>query len=217
MAWSALLTLCVLFWVTVTGCVWSDADTPTVFDDLTSAAVHQEDVSPLLALRFMKAAQDQPSQPATVHVRHMPELASVKGGLPIVGKPTTRPIPGEPFVLHWMTRAVPPRPNLSTALLISLDEPEAAQPIPGARGSMLQVPPDFVLIPDRVGSFDDDNGGLAGPFRFVQDSHGAVVLQMTWPSQLAGITVWCQLLVEDNRVAAGCVSTPMVVVRVGSQ
>lgn len=79
---------------------------------------------------------------------------------------------------------------------------------------MLQVPPDYVLLPTRVEDIDPSTRPGV-PFEFVQDAEGVVMLRVTWPEVLVGMTVWCQLLVADDRVPAGCVSTPMLEIHVG--
>lgn len=224
--------------------------TPTLLDTLASKAITRENVTPQIGLRAMSEASYLPDQFATAHVRPMPQLPEVDGGLPIVMTPTTRPITGQEFILRWLTRPVasypegvedsfdpalrvPPnywtlpsietyhpalRPDLPCALLITLDKPGEPQPIPGGEGAMLQVPPDYVLVPERILEPNriapHNRPGV--PFEFVQDEYGKIMLRLTIPTNFNGINVWCQLLVADYRVPSGCVSTSMIELHVGS-
>ena len=84
---------------------------------------------------------------------------------------------------------------------------------------MLQVPPDYVLVPQRIlepGRIAPHNRPGV-PFEFVQDEYGKVMLRLTIPYNINGLRVWCQLVVADTRVPAGCVSTPMVEINIGSK
>lgn len=108
------------------------------------------------------------------------------------------------------------RPDLPCALMLSLERPGPPQPIPGGAGAMMQVPPDYVLIPSKVEYIEPWNRPGV-PFEFVQDGYGKMMLRITIPSNINGLQVWCQLLVADYRVPAGCVSTPMVEINIGSR
>ena len=211
--WAGLLALCLIFWLGVASCAMPQAN---AWQDLTSKAVTGADLTPMMAVRAMTEASHQPEQYATAHVRRMPKLAGVKGGLPIAMNPETRPLAGREFRLRWLTRPVAPRPDLASALLLTLAPPSEPQPIPGGRGAMLQVPPDYVLVPERIEDMQAWSRPGA-PFEFVQDAQGQVMLRLLIPSNFAGISIWCQLLVADSRVPAGCVSTPMIELHVGSQ
>jgi len=111
------------------------------------------------------------------------------------------------------------RPDLPCALMLSLERPGPPQPIPNALGAMMQVPPDYVLVPERILEPNriapQNRPGV--PFEFVQDEYGKILLRLTIPSNINGLQVWCQLLVADYRVPAGCVSTPMVEINIGSR
>ena len=84
---------------------------------------------------------------------------------------------------------------------------------------MMQVPPDYVLVPDRIlephNISPTNRPGV--PFEFVQDEYGKMMLRLTVPYNINGLQVWCQLLVADYRVPAGCVSTPMIELNIGSK
>ena len=81
---------------------------------------------------------------------------------------------------------------------------------------MMQVPPDYVLVPERVEWIEPWNRPGV-PFEFVQDGYGKIMLRLTIPYNVNGLRVWCQLLVADYRVPAGCVSTPMVEINIGTR
>lgn len=250
MVWSALLTLCLWFWVTVAACVLPD-QVPQPLESIRAMALTREDFNLELVGRANREASYLPDQFATVNVHHMPELADVDGGLPILLPSKTRPLTGQEFMLRWVTRAVatypegvedsydpakriPPyywtipsietshpalRPDLPCALLLSLSPPGPPQPIPGGAGAMMQVPPDYVLVPDRIlephNISPTNRPGV--PFEFVQDEYGKIMLRLTIPYNINGLQVWCQLLVADYRVPAGCVSTPMIELKIGSK
>lgn len=187
---------------------------PQVLDDLTKRAVTEE-TRPAAVLRAMSEASYAVGQPASVHVRHMPDLADVDGGLPVVMIPDRLPVAGRTFQLVWASRAVPDvrgkRPSPSCALVATLTQPGPPAYIPGARGAMLQVRPDFVFVPQRV-----EQASVAGP-AFQQTADGIVLLRFDVPPSFDGITAWCQLLLADDRVPAGCVSTPMIELHFGSK
>lgn len=111
------------------------------------------------------------------------------------------------------------RPDLPCALLLTLTPPGPPQPIPNAAGAMMQVPPDYVLVPDRIVEPDRiepwNRPGV--PFEFVQDGYGKMMLRLTIPYNINGLRVWCQLLVADYRVPAGVVSTPMIELNIGTK
>jgi hypothetical protein len=250
MIWSALLTVCLCFWVTVAACVLPE-QVPQVLPELSKQALTREDFNLSLLARANREASYLPDQFASVHVHDMPELADVEGGLPILLPPATRPLTGQEFMLRWVTRAVavypegvpesydpanriPPdwwtiptletyhpalRPDLPCALLITLEQPSPPASIPGAAGAMMQVPPDYILVPDRILEphkiAPHNRPGV--PFEFVQDEYGKIMLRLTIPFNINGLRVWCQLLVADYRVPAGCVSTPMVELNIGSR
>ena len=111
------------------------------------------------------------------------------------------------------------RPDLPCALLLTLNEPGPPQPISGGRGGMLQVPPDYVLVPQRILEPDRiepwNRPGV--PFEFVQDQYGKIMLRLTIPYNINGLRVWCQLLVADYRVPCGSVSTPMIELNIGTK
>lgn len=217
LVWSVLLAFCVLFWWSVIGCVSEQLRHHTVdqpLDTFRRQAVDVDNPQPSLAFALL-GGDKSTGRRGTSHVRPMPTLADVRGGLPIVMTPGTRPVVGRSWVVDWLTRPVAPRPDRRCALLVTLKPPGQPKPIPGAGGSMLQVPPDFVLVPERVQTVDTQ----ARPHRFfelVQDPDGHVRLRVVWPRSLDGLDLWCQLVVEDRRVAAGCVTTPVVEVHVGS-
>lgn len=224
---------------------------PQPLKAIRAQALTREDFNLELVGRANREASYLPDQFASVHVRHMPELADVEGGLPVVVTPETRPLTNQEFILRWLTRAVatypegvedsfdpakriPPnywtlpsiethhpalRPDRACALLLTLNEPGPAQPIPGGEGAMLQVPPDYILVPERILEphriAPHNRPGV--PFEFVQDEYGKMMLRLTIPYNINGLRVWCQLLVEDRRVPAGCVSTPMIEINIGSR
>ncbi len=250
MMWSALLTVCCLFWVTVASCVLPET-VPQVLPQIAKQALTREDFNLELVARANREASYAPDQFASVHVHDMPELADVEGGLPILLPPATRPLTGQEFMLRWVTRAVasypegvpesyepanriPPnwwtmptlethhpalRPDLPCALMITLEPPGPPAPIPNAAGAMMQVPPDYVLVPQRILEphhiAPQNRPGV--PFEFVQDEYGKIMLRLTIPYNVNGLRVWCQLLVADYRVPAGCVSTPMVELNIGTR
>lgn len=207
---------CVMFWIGVAGCVLqSEEPVPQPLEELEQRALGREDLTLALGSQLLVETDLHPVRFGSVRVCNMPQLAEVVGGLPVAQRPTERPVAGQRWHQRWLTRYVQPRPSLRTALLVSLRPPGEPQPIPGARGAMLQVRPDYVLVPDRVENVSGPE--LRGqPVRFVQDADGQVELGVFFPSFLDGLTVWCQLLVEDPRVAAGCVSTPMLEIHVGA-
>lgn len=211
-----MLLGCVLFWVGVAGCVLqAEKPVPRPLEELEQRALGHEDMTLGLGAQLLAETNLQPTRHAAVRVCNMPELAEVSGGLPVAMRPAERPVAGRRWHQRWVTRYVPPRPSLKTALLVSLRPPGPPQMIPGARGAMLQVRPDYVLVPEPVESVDGSE--LRGlPVRLVQGADGQVELGVFFPSFLDGLTVWCQLLVEDPRVAAGCVSTPMLEIHVGA-
>jgi RNA polymerase sigma factor (sigma-70 family) len=186
---------------------------PQVLDELTEQAITEQG-RPAAALRAMSEASYAPQQRASVHIRHMPSLADVRGGLPIVLPPKHLPVAGREFELIWLTRPAPDiegkRPGLSCALLLSLTEPGQPRLIPGASGAMLQVPPHYIFVPQQV----EKASATGAAFQGSED--GIIVLRLTLPSSLAGVSAWCQLLVADSRVPAGCVSTPTVELHIGS-
>lgn len=108
------------------------------------------------------------------------------------------------------------RPDLQCILLVSLIEPGPPTVIEGGAGGMMAVPPDYILTPTRVDRISPWYRPDV-PMELVQNQYGKVMLRILWPSQLAGLTIWCQLLVEDDRVPAGCVSTPMIEIHVGTK
>lgn len=224
---------------------------PQVFPELVKKALTREDFDLTLMARASREASYLPDQFATVNIRHMPQLADVEGGLPLVMTPTTKPKIGEEFFIFWVTRPignypqsvvdsydpakrVPPnhwtlpaldthrpsyRPDRATALLITLQEPGEPWLIPGGKGAMQQVPPDYILIPTRIEepARIERHNRPGVQFEFVQNEHGKILLRMVAPQGLGGLQVWCQLLVEDRRVPAGFVTTPMVELNIGSK
>lgn len=250
--WTVLFTVCVLFWVSVVGCAMRNDErregegSPQLLAKLQEQALTEDDVGVVLAARVMREASYLPDQYAHARLHHMPQLADVEGGLPVVAGALERPVPGTEWIVGWLTRAVasyppgvperfdpanyiPPnfwklpslatyypalRPDRACALLVTLEKPGEPQPIPGAGGAMLQVPPDYVLVPERVEHIAPWNRPNV-PFEFVQNAYGQTMLRITWPSAANGISMWCQLLVEDRRVPAGVVSTPMIEINVG--
>jgi len=215
----------VLAWISVIGCVVGELEPePPLLERVRSQAITQENATPMLAARVMSDADMSPTTPASVHIRHAAQLPNVAGGLPITCGARTRPRTGRTWTCNWLTQAVASypegiagpalRPDLPTALLVTLRPPPEPQAIPGGLGGMLQVPPDYVLVPERVPSLE---GRPARVLDLVQDDRGQVRLTVRWPAELAGLSVWCQLLVADGRVPAGCVPTPMVEIHVGRQ
>lgn len=213
--WSCTLTFCALFWVSVVGCISTTMrDVPNVMMQLKRDAITPEQMTPLLGVSMLPEVEFTTGRFGSVHVHHMPEVADLDGGLPIMQRPIVRPIVNRPWTMAWVTNYVEPRPDVQTALLVSLKPPGDPQPIYGSNGSMLQVPPNYVLVPKRVE--DEELGDRPPvPFEFVQNQQGVVMLRVRWPEVLVGMTVWCQLLVADDRVPAGCVSTPMLEIHVG--
>ena len=143
-------------------------------------------------------------------------VATYPEGVPDSYDPAKRVPPG-----HWTLPSIEThrpalRPDRMCALLISLEKPGPPQPIPGAAGAMLQVPPRYVLMPDRIDNIEPWNRPGV-PFEFVQDGYGQIMLRLQVPNNINGLRVWCQLLVEDRRVPAGCVSTPMIELHIGAQ
>jgi len=137
--------------------------------------------------------------PGRAVVRHMPQLASVAAGLPLVVPPQI-PTVGEPFTLAFTTRPTAPFPDVSTALLVSFEPPGDAHAIPGARGGMLQVPLNPKLT-FRPGDVD-----------WLTQAGGVVRLDLTFAEQHAGLRIWCQLLVKD--AVAGVLTSPVVALTV---
>lgn len=218
--WALMLTFCVVFWVSVIGCVVPSSGPPRLLDQARSKAVAPENVTSWMAVGALAEASFESNKWACVRVLNMPQLPDVDGGLPILMAPHARPLVGQEWRLNWLTRAVASqsgdRPDLQSALLVSVNKPGPASEIPGCKGGMLQVPPDYVLVPSRVADVDPA-GRPDVPFEFVQDGKGRIMLRMVWPRSLSGLRVWCQLLVSDPRVACGSVTTPMVEVLVGSK
>lgn len=213
----------ILAWVSIVGCAVSELEPPTpLLERVRADAITQENATPMLAARVMVDAEMSPTRPASVHVRHATELPAVDSGLPILCPPRRLPVVGTAWSCNWLTQAVPTypegiaggalRPDLPTALLVTLKEPTEPQAIPGGSGGVLQVPPDYVLVPERVRQLEDRPDRVLD---FVQDDRGQVRLTVRWPAELAGLSLWCQLLVADNRVPAGCVPTPMLEIHVG--
>ena len=215
--WSCTLAGCVLFWVAVVGCISTTMrDVPNVMAQLERDAITPEEMTPLLGVKMLPEVQFTTARFASVHVHYMPQLADVGGGLPILQRPEMRPVAGKAWQMVWLTNYVEPRPDRQTALLVSLRPPGEPQPIYGAAGAMMQVPPDYVLVPTRVPETDLGERPMV-PFEFVQNPSGQIMLRIIWPHMLEGATVWCQLLVADDRVPAGCVSTPMLEIHVGAR
>lgn len=190
-----------VFWVGVTAasCGVFDSE-PDYFDTLTNNSTdHFLDSSTLRAVTLDGAAVDQW---ASAIVRYPNSLANVHGGLPIVTL-RERPIAGKPFSIGWTTRPTAPFPNYRTALLVTLKPPPAAQPLPGGRGGMLMVPPDYVFKAGQVPWLTQDSGNV----RF----------DMTFIPALAGLRVWLQLVVADSRVPSGATVSPMVELVVGTK
>lgn len=171
-------------------------------------------VAALTLPALLLEAPSPPKPPiAQIRLRWPTSFADVEGGLPGVFDWQHRPVVGTRTGIKWTTNWAPPRPNVNTALLVTLREPPQAQPIPGGRGGMLQVPPDIVLTPRRPREVESD-GMLA--VQFDQDEDGVIALWVNWPRAWLGLRVWCQLLVEDARVPAGCVPTPMIEMVIGT-
>lgn len=208
-AWAGVVALV----VALSGCT----PVPQPLDEARARALQPVDLTPALAVRAQAEATYTHEQRASVHVRPMPGLPDVVGGLPIVVPPGRRPVVGRRWSVGWVTRPVADkkgrRPDRAAALLVTLRPPGPPQPVPGGRGVMLQVPPDYVLTPTRVDELSDPSG----PFAFEQDGDGRIRLSLWLPQQLFGLSAWMQLLVADERVAAGCVSTPVVELHVGSR
>lgn len=247
--WAVVLTSCITFWMSVVSCATTTATpaVPQLLEQAKRDAIDFEHITPLLVAQAASEASYVANQWASAHVRPMPELADVVGGLPIVMTPQTRPRTGSEFLVNWLTRPVGAypsgrleswdpanhpgspedwpfpsievvnpgiRPDLSCALFLTLKEPGPAQPIPGGAGGMLQVPPDYVMVPQRVDHLQPwHRPGV--PFEFVHNDRGQIMLRVTLPDRLDGLRVWCQLVVADTRVPAGCVSTAMVEINVG--
>tara|TARA_S200002703_G_scaffold160089_1_gene176876 strand:+ start:2760 stop:3515 length:756 start_codon:yes stop_codon:yes gene_type:complete len=181
----------------------SSCSTPprTVFDELTRNAGEWPTPSPAVAVRLDGST---PSAYAHAIVRHSNKLARVPGGLPIAII-DGRPITGKPFRVGWTTRPTAPFPNAKTALLVSTVPPDGEHPIIGGEGAHLMVPPNLVLVPndERV--------------PFLTQHAGVVELNITFPASSKGATFWLQLLVEDGRVGAGFVPSPVVAIMVGDR
>jgi hypothetical protein len=224
LAWSALLCACIVFWVSVVGCVVGCAvPAATMLDDLRSQAVDPRDPAPMVWMAALADAEMAAGQPASVRIVHAPQIADVAGGLPWVVC-HDRPVTGSVWRCDWLTQYVASypdgiggdmvRPDRAVALLVTLRPPPPPQPIPGGAGGMLQVPPDFVLVPDRLESLPADMRPDR-VFDFVQDASGRIVLYVRWPLAWDGLRVSAQLLVADDRVASGCVPTSMVDLHIG--
>ena len=217
-----MLTGCILFWVMVVGCVLRGTDAP-LMDQLHDQAARQRKAMPALTLQAMAdATVAESDQPAHMRVVHAPSLPDVLGGLPVV-LCQQRPIVGSVWVARWFSQYVPEyqkgqavRPDQSAALLVTLKPPPMPQPIPGGNGGMLQVPPDYVLTPERL----EHAPATMRPgrvFDFVQDKAGRTQLYVHWPRQMSGWRISMQLLLADDRVPAGCVPTAMLEMQVGSR
>ena len=193
---------------------------PQPLDEARARALQPADLTPALAVRAQAEAAYTHEQRASVHVRPMPSLPDVVGGLPVVVPPDRLPVAGRRWSVGWVTRPVADkkgrRPDRAAALLVTLRPPGPPQLVPGGRGVMLQVPPDYVLTPTRVDELSDPSDPSV-PFAFEQDGDGRVRLALWLPPQLVGLSAWMQLLVADERVAAGCVSTPVVELHVGER
>lgn len=170
---------------------------PPSFEDMTRTT-NTGGLIPEDAVRAV-ALSDGPVYGKAV-VRHMPRLAGVAGGLPIV-VPPGRPIAGGPFTLAWTTRPSAPFPDVPVALFVSFREPGGAHPIPHARGGMLQVPPDMVFKPGEVS--------------WLTQSGGTVRADLTFSGPHVGTSLWCQLVVKHP--VAGVLTSPVVALTVGNR
>jgi hypothetical protein len=170
--------------------------TPSTFDEWTRNASRGD----LLPARAVTLEGSTPNVVAHVTIRHMPHLADVAGGLPIV-VPPERPIAGKPWTLAFTTRPTAPFPSAPVALFVSFRPPSAAKPIPNARGGMLQVPPDLVFKPGQVD--------------WLTQEGGTVRLDITFQPAHIGTRIWCQLVVKDE--VAGVLTSPVVAMTVGSR
>ena len=212
---------------------------PTLLDAVAEDGLESRDLNLALGLRAAAQAEFLGNDPhAHVRTVYPASVPDVEGGLPVVLYHFERPVVGSTFAIYWLSQYVsrgslgnyvegfaPPwrvpspmalvgdRPDRTCALLVTLREPDEAAPIPGGRGGILQVPPDFVLVPDRLPALPTTRRPL--PIDFAQDTAGKVRLWLTLPEQLRGLRVWVQLLMADDRVEAGCVPTPMVELTIG--
>lgn len=208
-------------------CVFSGSDDPRqpqpsepvepILERLSEQALTVPDLMLLAASppdELRAAALDAPAPAADAIVQRLtPAARADLPSLPLTCAWRTRPLTGRPWVCAWVTQPVPTyvngdptRPNRPTALLVSFKRPASTGgfPIPGGRGGHLQVGPDYVFLPNRV------------PF-LTQDQHGQIRLTITVPEQLAGLQVWFQLLVGDDRVPARAVPTDAVHVTFGNR
>lgn len=170
---------------------------PSAFDGLTRSATTGL-LIPDTGTRAVTLARETT---AHVAIRHMPYLADVAGGLPIVIPPATRPIAGQPFTIAWTTRPSAPFPAAPVALFVSFTPPGDAKPIPNARGGMLQVPPQLVFKPGQVD--------------WLTQEGGTVRLDYTFQPRDVGARIWCQLVVKD--AVAGVLTSPVVALTVGDR
>jgi len=206
----ATLAVAACFWVVlaIAACsLWTTlAPSPeppatSYFDQLAANAT--EDFALALPMQVSAAALLR-SRPAAI-IRYPNSIAKVSGGLPIVVPPEAGPVAGQPFRLGWTTRPTARFPYARTALLASTNKPPVEPPeIPGGLGAVLQVPPDYVLVP-----------GVAPWLTSHEDGH--LELNITFVPELAGLRLWVQLVVEDARTPAGVTVTPMVELVVGAQ
>jgi len=181
---------------------------------------------------------------ATYHIRYPKSFANVDGGLPCVLSPDVRPLVGSVFKLHWLTEFIPSypeggadgyttgpngfwktphirtlqpavRPNKNCALFVSIKKPVPA-PIPGGKGAILQCPPNYVFAPERVELLSSSI--TPGKFvQFEQDYQGKIQIFFRCLPIMKGLTLYCQLVVADNRVDAGFIPTPMVEINIGNK
>ena len=182
---------------------------------------------------------------ATFHVRYPTSFANVSGGLPCIVKPTSRPLVNSVFRVNWVTEWVPSfpeggaedyttgpeghwtvpsirtlqptvRPDKQTALFVSVNPPSGGSPIPGGEGAVLQCPPDYVLVPDRMEHLPSsmDEGKF---IQFNQDYNGRIQLFVRCDPIMNGLNVWIQLVVADRRVDVGLLPTPMLEIHIGNK
>lgn len=107
------------------------------------------------------------------------------------------------------------RPDKACALFVSIKKPNPA-PIPGGKGAILQCPPTYVFVPERKEHFpySMDEGKFV---QFEQDYDGRIRIMIKCLPIMNGLTLYCQLVVADNRVDAGFIPTPMIEINIGNK
>lgn len=151
--------------------------------------------------------------------------ASIEGSTQMIAAGCqTRPAPwlcayrsvprvGEEFVVAWINRNTPNKPQgpagpwyypeLSSFLLVSL-QLRTPEPVIGANGCKWLVSPDWVLA-------------LVAGSVFSRQPDGACMLRFVPPPETRGWTFYVQLVVADERIAAGIATSDALRFVIGDQ